>query len=261
MYLDYWELKEPPFENTPDPRFLYPSDQHREALRQLLHVVGEEKGCALLTGEYGCGKTHLIRTIVDNLHKSQYEVALVNYPIFQGEEFLEEILHQFGQDGGRAGPVDHFRELLRFFYQNVSNNKRNLLIIDEAQIIDDPAVYEELHALLDMEVEDRFLLNVHLVGQPELAEHLKNHPKLDQRITVKFHLERFDHQDTANYIKYRLSIAGCDKELFSDAALYLIHAISKGIARRINNLCGLCLLEGANQKTKIIDEKIVKLVF
>ena len=261
MYLDYWELKEPPFENTPDPRFLYPSEQHREALRQLLSAIGEEKGCALLTGEYGCGKSHLIRTIVDNLHESQYEVALVNYPIFQGEEFLEEILRQFGQDGEGASRVDYFRELLRFFYQNVTNNKRNILIIDEAQIIDDPAVYEELHALLDMQIEERLLLNVHLVGQPELAEHLKNHPQLDQRITVKFHLERFDHQDTANYIKYRLSIAGCAKELFSDAALYLIYAISKGIARRINNLCGLCLLEGANQKVRIIDEEIIKLVF
>ena len=261
MYLDYWELKEPPFENTPDPRFLYPSDQHREALRQLLHAIGEEKGCAVLTGEYGCGKTHLIRTIVDNLHESQYDVALVNYPIFQGEEFLEEILRQFGQDGKGAGRVDYFRELLRFFYQNVTNNKRNILIIDEAQIIDDTAVYEDLHALLEMQVEERFLLNVLLVGQPELAEHLKNHPQLDQRITVKFHLEGFDRQDTANYIRYRLSIAGCDKERFSDAALYLIHAISKGIARRINNLCGLCLLEGANQKVTIIDEEIIKLVF
>ena len=99
------------------------------------------------------------------------------------------------------------------------------------------------------------------MGQPELADHLKNHPQLDQRITAKFHLEGFDRQDTANYIKYRLSIAGCDKERFSDAALYLIHAISKGIARRINNLCGLCLLEGANQKATIIDEEIIKLVF
>lgn len=71
MYLDYWELKEPPFENTPDPRFLFPSDQHREALRQLLDAIGEEKGCALLTGEYGCGKSHLIRTIVDNLQSKK----------------------------------------------------------------------------------------------------------------------------------------------------------------------------------------------
>ena len=115
MYLDYWELKEPPFENTPDPRFLYPSEQHREVLRQLLYAIGEEKGCALLTGEYGCGKSHLIRTIVGNLHESQYEVALVNYPIFQGEEFLEEILRQFGQDGEGASRVDYFRELLLFF--------------------------------------------------------------------------------------------------------------------------------------------------
>ena len=96
----------------------------------------------------------------------------------------------------------------------MTNNRRNILIIGEAQIIDDPAVYEDLHALLEMQVEERFLLNVHLVGQPELADHLKNHPQLDQRITAKFHLERFDRQDTANYIKYRLSIAGCDKESF-----------------------------------------------
>ncbi len=104
-------------------------------------------------------------------------------------------------------------------------------------------------------------MNIHLVGQPELLEHLKDNPHLDERIATKFQLERFDDQDTAGYIKYRLKTAGCDKEVFSDAALYLIHEISQGIARRINNLCGLCLLEGANQQIQMVDPEIIKQVF
>jgi len=261
MYLDYWNLKEPPFENTPDPRFLFASKQHREALSQLFNALREEKGCALLTGEYGCGKTHLIRTVVQNLDASHYEVALIDYPIFQGEEFLEEILRQFGQGDEVPNRNDCFQELLRFFYRNLARKRRNILIIDEAQIIDDPKVFEELRSLLYLQLEDRPLLNIHLVGQPELLEHLKDHPNLDERITTKFHLERFDDQDTAGYIKYRLKVAGCDREVFSDAALYLIHAISRGIARRINNLCGLCLLEGANQQIQMVDHEIIKQVF
>ena len=99
------------------------------------------------------------------------------------------------------------------------------------------------------------------MGQPELLEHLKAHPHLDERIATKFQLESFDDQDTAGYIKYRLKVAGCDKEVFSDAALYLIHTISQGIARRINNLCGLCLLKGANQQIRMVDPEIIKQVF
>ena len=97
MYLDYWNLKEPPFENTPDPRFLYASKQHREALSKLFSALSEEKGCALLTGEYGCGKTHLIRTVVQNLDASHYEVALIDYPIFQGKSFWKRFFASLGR--------------------------------------------------------------------------------------------------------------------------------------------------------------------
>ncbi|MDA2935584.1 AAA family ATPase [Acidobacteria bacterium AH-259-D05] len=260
MYLDYWGLQEKPFENTPNPRFLYPSEQHREGLKKLLYAISEEKGCALLTGEYGCGKTHLIRTVVKNLGVD-YEVAMINCPIFDGKEFLEEILHQFGRGGERTSRIECFRELSNFFYENVAENRTNILIIDEAQIIDDPDVYEELRLLLNIQLEDRFLLNIQLVGQPELLEHIEKYPQLDQRIAIKFHLVRFDLQDTTNYIKYRLETAGSKGNIFSDAALYLVFKISQGVPRRINNICDLCLLEGSQRKVKSITEEIIKQVF
>ena len=260
MYLDYWGLTEKPFENTPNPRFLYPSQQHREGLRKLLYAVSEEKGCCLLTGEYGCGKTHLIRTVVKNLG-ADYEVAIINCPMFDGKEFLEEVLHQFGQEGERKSRIECFRVLSTFLYENAAQERTNILIIDEAQIIDDPEVYEELRLLLNIQLEDRFLLNIQLVGQPELLEQVKRYPQLDQRIAIKFHLGRFDRDDTVNYIKYRLERAGSDQQMFSDAALFLIFKISQGVPRRINNICDLCLMEGAQQKVESVTEEIIKQIF
>ena len=98
MYLEFWKLKEKPFENTPDGKFLYPSPNHRDALQKILYAVGSEKGCAMLSGEYGCGKTVLVRTLVKRLDLSTFEIALINYPVFDRESFLKDIIHQFGQE-------------------------------------------------------------------------------------------------------------------------------------------------------------------
>ena len=260
MYLDYWGFREKPFENTPNPRFMYPSKQHREGLRKLLYAITEGKGCALLTGEYGCGKTHLIRTLVRNLDSKDFEVGIINCPIFDAKEFLDEILYQFGHEEIPGTRLECFRELSSIFYDNVAEGRTNVLVIDEAQIIDEPEVYEELRLLLNIQLEDRFLLNIQLVGQPELLQHVERYPQLDQRIAVKIHLEPFDRQDTGDYIKYRLEMTGGEKDIFSDASLFLIHKISGGVPRRINNICDLCLLEGADQRVKRITEKVIKQV-
>ena len=110
MYLDYWGLKEKPFENTANPKFLYPSKQHREGLRKLLYTISESKACSVLSGEYGCGKTQLIRTLVSNLGADHYAVALVNQPLFERQELLEEVLFQFAGEAGTLGPMKAFRD-------------------------------------------------------------------------------------------------------------------------------------------------------
>ena len=253
MYQEYWELEDRPFENTPDCRFLYPSQNHRDALQKLLFTIAGEKGCAMLTGEYGCGKTILIRTLLNQLDSTDYEIALINYPVFDRQEFLREILVQFGNETDATGRVDLFREMTGFFYDKISEGKKSILVIDEAQLLEDAEVFEELRLLLNMQLEDRFLVSVLLVGQPELREKVMRHPPLDQLVSVKTHLHRFDLEDTVQYVKHRLRVAGCEKEIFNEEALYLVYRFSNGVPRRINNVADMCLLEGFAREVKEID--------
>lgn len=258
MYLEYWGLKEKPFENTPDPHFFYPSREHREALQRLQYALEEEKGCAMLSGEYGCGKTLLARALVARLQEEEYVVAFINYPILDRESFLKETLHEFGKETDGMSRMDAFRELSRFFYDNSGKNLRNVLIIDEAQLIEDPGVFEELRLLLNIQLEDRFLVNLLLVGQPELRERVMAYPQLEQRVAIRYHLHRFEHQDTVGYVQHRLEVAGAERPIFSEEALYVIHRMSFGVPRRINNLCDLSLLEAAQRKVEIVDGEILK---
>lgn len=260
MYLEHWGLQEKPFENTPDPRFLYPSAEHREALQKLTYSIREEKGCSLLTGEYGCGKTILTRAMVNGLDHDVYDIALINYPIFDRLNFLKEIMYQFGSEHTDGNRIELFRGLSQFAFENVQRQKRNLLIIDEAQLIEDREVFEEMRLLLNIQLEDRFLLSIVLVGQPELREKVMEYPQLEQRIALKFHLHRFDYQDSVNYVHHRLKIAGGQAEVFAEETLYLIYKISYGVPRRINNICDQCLLEGFERKVEKIDPEIIRAV-
>lgn len=260
MYLEYWGFRDKPFENTPDPKFLYPSEEHLEAVQKLTYAIQEEKGCALLTGEYGCGKTIVARAVLKSLDESVYDIALINYPIFNRVDFLKEVMFQFGQNGSADSRVQLFRQLSEFTFENLRQQKKTLLLIDEAQLIDDPEVFEELRLLLNLQLEDRFLLSIVLVGQPELREKIMEYPQLEQRIALKYHLHRFDFDDTAKYVAHRLSIAGGSPGIFNEEALYLIHKISYGVPRRINNICDHSLLEGCNRKVKEVEPAIVRLV-
>lgn len=258
--MEYWGLKEKPFENTPDSKYLYLSAEHREGLRRLLYAISDRKGCAMLTGEYGCGKTLLVRTIVNSLDPNQYELALINYPIFAAGEFLREILLQYGASTSSGSRLDIFNQISGLVFENIQKGKQNLVIIDEAQLIEDPHVFEEIRLLLNMQMEDRFLTHIFLVGQPELRERILQYPQLDQRIGVKFHLHRFGHEETIAYIRHRLKVAGRTEETFTPEIYYLIFKISYGVPRRINNLCDLCLLQGYQMQTREITEEVIKAV-
>jgi general secretion pathway protein A len=258
VFLDHWELQEKPFENTPDPRFFFQSNQHREALMRVLYAIHESKGAALLTGEYGCGKTTLMRTVINEIDPHLFPIVLLTNPRWSAEELLREILYQLGTDDipDRKGDVLH--KINDHLYANVKAGKHTVLMVDEAQVIEDPMTYEELRLLLNFQLNDRFMLTLIFAGQPELRDKLRSLPQLVQRVAVKYHLVPLDFEETVKYINYRLALAGSLRELFTKDALKDIFSYTGGTPRKINNLCDLALAIGAGNRLDLIDKDIIR---
>ena len=258
MYLNYWKLKEKPFENTPNPKFLYHSSEHDEAYIRLLYCIKSLKGAAMLTGDYGCGKTLLMHTMILELAKENYNIAYLTNPRWSALELIEEILFQLNIKKKSNDRIELLHSLNAYLINSYKNGKHTLIIIDESQVIEAKETFDELRMLLNFQFNDRFLLTLFLVGQPELKPLIKDIPQLDQRIAVRYHLKKFNLYDTKNYIIYRLKKSGSDREIFSEKAIQVIHNYSEGTPRRINNICDLSLLLGFGQKLKIINENHVK---
>ncbi len=258
MYTEYWELKEKPFENTPDPRFFFQSNQHREALMRLLYSINEAKGAALLTGEYGCGKTTLIRTVINEIDQHLFPVVLLTNPRWTAEELLREVLFQLGSDEIPDRKNEILQKINQHLYDSVSAGKHTVLMVDEAQVIDDPATFEELRLLLNFQLNDRFMLTLIFSGQPELREKTRKLPQLMQRIAVKYHLVPLDLEETMKYIEYRLALAGNLKEIFTKEAVADIFSYTSGTPRKINNLCDLAMAIGAGNRLETIGPDVVR---
>ncbi|MBU1864235.1 MAG: AAA family ATPase [Candidatus Omnitrophica bacterium] len=258
MYTQYWNLKEKPFETTPDPRFIYYSREYEEALMRLFYTVREQKGAMLLTGRYGCGKTVLSRVFLNELAGSKYEVALVNNPRCSSRELLEEIVYQLGQGNHHNKSKV---ELLRIFndviYANLTAHKETIIVIDEAQAIEDVETFEELRLLLNFQQNDRYLLSLILVGQPELRKKLESLPQLMQRLAMRYHLDALSEEDTISYIDHRLHVAGATEQIFNFEAKKAVYKFSSGIPRCINNIADLALLTAYGENKKIIDANII----
>ncbi len=259
MYESYWELKEKPFENTPDPRFLYFSSEHIEAFSRLIYTVDEKKGATLLTGEYGCGKTVLSRLLFEKLPSDKYNVALVTNPLLNSIELLGEICFQLDIDlQGRAPKSQILRELNEYLFHNMKNGKETVVIIDEAQAIKKLSAFEELRLLLNFQLNNKFLLTLILIGQPELREIINKLKQFKQRITMQYHLNPLNMDNTDRYIHHRLKVAGVIRRIFSDEAISLIWNNSEGIPRVVNTICDTCLLMGYSEKTSEVNSEIAE---
>jgi general secretion pathway protein A len=262
MYATYWNLKKMPFENTPDPHFLYRSPQHEEALARMLYAIRYRKGGGLVTGVFGCGKTILVQAILDEIKQDRYKTAIVNNPQLDYAELLRAIVRslkaiELPQKKTELS-ADYLLEVLnQILLNNMRDGKETVIIIDEAHIIQDERVFEELRLLLNFQLRERFLLTLLLLGQPELKQKIEDNKQLEQRIAVKANLQPLDLENTKRYIDHRLAVAGQTEQIFSDGAIGLIQENSGGIPRRINNLCDICLLNGSDKKVSLIDEEIV----
>ena len=258
MYLDFYELSLPPFELTPNPRFLFNSAKHREAINHLLYGIRERKGFVQLTGEVGAGKTTLCRALLEQLD-GQFSTALLLTPVLDANELVKAIAAEFGLEVKGMDRLETLAVINEFLIQQVAEGKETVLIIDEAQNFTDDLL-EQVRQLSNIETDDRKLLQIILIGQPELRERLNN-PRLSQlrqRITVRYHLRALTSLETGEYIKHRLELAGANgSPYFSSAALWRVFRYSHGVPRLINALCDKALLAGFVQQSQRINFSMV----
>jgi type II secretory pathway predicted ATPase ExeA len=260
MYESYYGLRERAFRKTPDPRYLYLNDVYEEALEQLLFAV-DEMDLALLTGEVGSGKTLLSRALIDRIG-IHYEVGMILNPRLPPRQFLRTVASELGI----AAPPFHQGELLEAIHERLLDldeaGRAALLVVDEAHLIPGRPTFEEIRLLTNFQMDDRNLLAVILVGQPELRARLRHraYRALTQRIGAEFHLSPLSLEDTVSYVGHRLNVAGCARPLFSEGALARLHEGSGGIPRVLNHLATQALLEGMAGGVQVIDETILSAV-
>lgn len=259
MYLTYWGLRELPFQNTSDPRFLCLSEQHEEGLARLRYAVEQYKPCALLTGIFGSGKTLLAQALLDSLARDQFTTAFIINPQLNPVELLREIIYQLGiHDNVPDQKTDVLHRLSDILNDNYSEGRHTMIIVDEAHLIEDRLIFEELRLLLNFQKRDKFLLTLILIGQPELREKIAHMKPFDQRVAIRFHLKGLKLEETRSYIVHRLEVAGADREIFEDDAFKLIHESTGGIPRRINQICDLALLTGSGLRAPTVSTAILK---
>jgi general secretion pathway protein A len=254
MYLQFYGLREAPFSPTPDPKFLFQSTRHREALAQLLYGVRERKGFIVLTGEIGTGKTTLLRTLLSKLDRDTH-VAYIHNSALEIEGLLEYMLQDWGMKSQATTHAQRLFELNEFLIEQHRDSQSPVLVIDEAQNLS-LATLEAVRLLSNFETTNQKLMQILLVGQPELRDKL-NTPELrqlKQRIGLRCHIGPLSPEETRLYIRHRLRIAGAaDAGIFTDAAIQRITEYSQGIPRVVNIVCDHCLLSGFADSKRRID--------
>jgi general secretion pathway protein A len=259
MYRNYFGLTELPFSIAPDPRYLYMSEKHREGLAHLLFGLQSDCGFVLLTGEVGTGKTTVCRCLLEQIPKDT-NIAFILNPKLTVEELLATICEEFkiGYSTGSGNKVliDRINDYL---LENHAKGRKAVLIIDEAQNLD-TELLEQLRLLTNLETNERKLLQILLLGQPELRDKLAKPElrQLAQRITARYHLEPLNREEVRAYMAHRLEVAGGRGKLFPPACLKLIHRMTGGVPRLINILCDRALLGAYVEGKEKVDKKVLR---
>jgi general secretion pathway protein A len=261
MYTSFFGLNEKPFSITPDPRYLFMSERHGEALAHLVYGVTESGGFIQLTGEVGTGKTMLVRTLLLNRMPANADVAVVLNPQLSVLEFLAticeelhiDVLHNKGSIKARTDALN--RHLLKAH----SEGRRTILVVDEAQNLA-PAVLEQVRLLTNLETAKQKLLQIILIGQPELRDLLARNDlrQLAQRITGRYHLEPLTGEETAQYIEHRLKVAGALGEVFDSGAKKEAFRLSQGVPRLINVICDRALLGAYSLESRRVSSRLIR---
>ena len=258
MYTDFYGLGEKPFSLTPDPRYLFLSASHREALAHVLYGIEQSEGFIAVTGEVGTGKTTLCWTLLERLGP-ETEVAFVFNPMLSGDELLRAISAEFGLATDGLSRAQLNDQLNRFLLEQRRAGRRVLLIIDEAQNLS-PQTLEEIRLLSNLETSTSKLLQILLFGQPELDAKLESRElrQLRQRIGVRWGLQALNPDETREYVRHRLRMASAGKgDIFDDAALREVHRHSGGVSRLVNLICDRSLLAGYAAGLRPVGPEIV----
>ena len=259
MYCKHYGFRENPFNVTSDPSFLYLSNTHKEALSHLRYGIEQRKGFIEITGEIGAGKTTLCRSLLNSLDAST-KTSLVFNPNLPEIQLLEAVMLDFDITPERRNKVTFYRQINDFLLNQLNIDNNVVLIIDEAQNLRNTTL-ESIRMLSNLETEKEKLLQIVLVGQPQLREKLNapNLEQLRQRVAVSFHLQALKAEEVKEYIKHRIQVAGgADSVTFSDDAVSLIANHSNGIPRVINIVCDKSLLLGFVKNTSVIDRSIIQ---
>jgi general secretion pathway protein A len=258
MYESFYGLKENPFDLHPDPEYLFMSSGHQLAYSHLIYAIVENKGFVIITGEIGSGKTTLLNYLLKEIPQD-VTVGLINNTYLSPRDFLRSMCREFEvefEEQDRSAVISRFHE---FLLQQYSENKRVLLIIDEAQNLS-PRTIEAIRMISNLEAEKNHLIQIVLVGQPELKEKLQRRDlqQFTQRVTVHCHLNALTHEEVEEYIKYRLTVGGlAEPDLFDAAAIEAIAEYSRGIPRLINILCDTSLVYGFADAREKINQQII----
>ncbi len=257
MYKEFYGLREKPFSKTPDPRFLYLSDGHREALARLQYVL-EERELSLLTGEIGCGKTTISRALMDSMGESYHFCFILN-PRLTAMEFLRVVATSLNVEDSSVSKDSLLGGITEALYDFHSKGRCPVIVIDEAQMIPDREIFDEIRLLTNFQLDDQNLLSVIVMGQPELRKMLAAsiYEPFRQRIAINYHLNALTLAETLEYLDFRLEMAGGEAGLFTPDAVQSIFELSGGIPRKINTIATNALLTGFGRDASWISAAII----
>jgi general secretion pathway protein A len=262
MYRKFYGLTRKPFEVSPDPYFYYPTQRHNEALAMLIYAVQEKKGFVVVSGEVGTGKTLLVRCLLDSLSRHGIAFAFVFNPLLSVVDFLTLLLHELGVPAQPQSKIELLSLLNHHLLSRSRRSEPTALVVDEAQLLS-CELLEEIRLLTNLETAHFKLLQIVLVGQPELEAKLDSPQlrQLKQRIAMRFRLTPLELQEVRGYILRRLELAGANSRaaaIFPEESYGAVHRYSRGIPRLINTICENCLIGGYSRQTKQITPNMVE---